>query len=171
MSDLASTAFGIVMVGHSLFGTTGPDMLDAALSATSTSVQVQEQIINGAPLKYNWDRSDEAQGIDAQRLLCPEGQGGQLLAYEDEQAGGHRDQHMRPQTRRLALDLALGADHRAKHKRRDKPRRRDDRGHGAERAGKFVDDDVPHAEARPLFAPQFAAARSMRPRDDARPAT
>jgi len=81
MSDLASTAFGIVMVGHSLFGTTGPDMLDAALSATSTSVQVQEQIINGAPLKYNWDRSDEAQGIDA-RMVLPQGRTTDLILTE-----------------------------------------------------------------------------------------
>ena len=44
MSDLASTIFSVVMVGHSLFGTTGPDMLDAALSETSAQVEVREQI-------------------------------------------------------------------------------------------------------------------------------
>ncbi len=71
MSDLASAVFSVVMVGHSLFGTTGPDMLSAALNATGTA-QVQAQIINGAPLKYNWEHSDQAQGIDA-RTVLPQG--------------------------------------------------------------------------------------------------
>ncbi|QUJ75219.1 hypothetical protein KDD17_09310 [Sulfitobacter albidus] len=69
MSDLASTVFSVIMVGHSLFGTTGPDMLDAALSARAGEARVQAQIINGAPLKYNWDQSQTAQGIDARRVL------------------------------------------------------------------------------------------------------
>ncbi|WP_299411822.1 hypothetical protein [uncultured Sulfitobacter sp.] len=81
MSDLASTAFAVVMVGHSLFGTTGPDMLDAALEATSESVSVQAQIINGAPLKYNWERSNEAQGIDA-RMVLPQGGTTDLILTE-----------------------------------------------------------------------------------------
>lgn len=81
MSDLASTIFSVVMVGHSLFGTDGPDMLDAALSETSAQVEVRAQIINGAPLIYNWDRSDEAQGIDARRVL-PEGTTTDLIVTE-----------------------------------------------------------------------------------------
>lgn len=81
MSDLASAVFSVVMVGHSLFGTTGPDMLDAALKATSDQVEVQAQIINGAPLKYNWDRSDEAQGIDA-RMIVPNGHTTDLILTE-----------------------------------------------------------------------------------------
>ncbi|MEP2920028.1 MAG: hypothetical protein ABJP06_04820 [Sulfitobacter sp.] len=81
MSDLASTIFAVVMVGHSLFGTTGPDMLDAALGATSNKVSVQEQIINGAPLKYNWEHSSEAQGVDA-RTLLPQGTTTDLILTE-----------------------------------------------------------------------------------------
>lgn len=81
MSDLASTIFSVVMVGHSLFGTTGPDMLDAALSETSAQVEVREQIINGAPLKYNWEKSSEAQGIDARRVL-PQGKTTDLIITE-----------------------------------------------------------------------------------------
>ncbi|MGB5865185.1 MAG: hypothetical protein WBG95_12905 [Sulfitobacter sp.] len=81
MSDLASTVFSIIMVGHSLFGADGPDMLDAALSATSDNVQVQAQIINGAPLKYNWEHSDEAEGIDARRVL-PRGGTTDLIVTE-----------------------------------------------------------------------------------------
>ena len=81
MSDLASTIFSVVMVGHSLFGTTGPDLLDAALSETSAQVEVREQIINGAPLKYNWEKSNEAQGIDARRVL-PQGKTTDLILTE-----------------------------------------------------------------------------------------
>ncbi|KIN73197.1 hypothetical protein [Sulfitobacter guttiformis] len=81
MSDLASTLFSVVMVGHSLFGTAGPDMLDAALRETSAQVEVREQIINGAPLKYNWEKSSEAQGIDARRVL-PQGKTTDLIITE-----------------------------------------------------------------------------------------
>ena len=81
MSDLASTIFSVVMVGHSLFGTDGPDMLKAALRETSAQVEVQAQIINGSPLKYNWENSADAQGIDARRVL-PEGQTTDLILTE-----------------------------------------------------------------------------------------
>lgn len=81
MSDLASAVFSVVMVGHSLFGTTGPDMLDAALRATSETVLVREQIINGAPLKYNWDHSSDAQGVDA-RMILPQGDTTDLILTE-----------------------------------------------------------------------------------------
>ncbi|KEJ89261.1 hypothetical protein [Sulfitobacter donghicola] len=81
MSDLASAVFSIVMVGHSLFGPKGPDMLQAALSATSNDVQVQAQITDGAPLKYNWEHSDDAQGIDA-RVVLPQGTTTDLILTE-----------------------------------------------------------------------------------------
>jgi hypothetical protein len=81
MSDLASVVYSVVMVGHSLFGTTGPDMLFAALRGTSDTVLVHEQITNGAPLKYNWDNSSDAQGIDA-RAVLPEGQTTDLILTE-----------------------------------------------------------------------------------------
>lgn len=81
MSDLASAVFSVVMVGHSLFGSTGPDMLHAALSARVEAVEVQAQIINGAPLKYNWEQSRSAEGIDAREVL-PTGQATDLILTE-----------------------------------------------------------------------------------------
>ena len=72
MADLASAAFSVLMIGHSLFGQTGPDMLDAALEARAGAAQVQAQIINGAPLQYNWEHSAEAEGVDA-RVILPDG--------------------------------------------------------------------------------------------------
>jgi hypothetical protein len=56
-------------------------MLDAALRATSETVLVREQIINGAPLKYNWDRSSDGQGIDA-RMILPQGETTDLILTE-----------------------------------------------------------------------------------------
>ncbi|WP_386625760.1 hypothetical protein [Sulfitobacter geojensis] len=68
MSGLA-TVFSVLMVGHSLFGQTGPSMLEQALLAGTGDARVQAQIINGAPLRYNWDKSDSAEGVDARALL------------------------------------------------------------------------------------------------------
>lgn len=73
--------FSIMMVGHSLFGQDGPDMLAAALQAGGATAQVQAQIINGAPLKYNWNKSDEAEGADA-RAVLPMGKTTHLILTE-----------------------------------------------------------------------------------------
>ena len=71
MSGLGA-ALSILMVGHSLFGPTGPRMLEQALLAGTGAGQVQAQIINGAPLRYNWDESASAEGVDAREVL-PQG--------------------------------------------------------------------------------------------------
>lgn len=63
----------VVMIGHSLFGLDNPQMLDQLLNTRSTApVTVEAQIINGAPLQYNWDHADSAEGINARiRLRQP----------------------------------------------------------------------------------------------------
>ncbi|MEW9918956.1 hypothetical protein AB2B41_05045 [Marimonas sp. MJW-29] len=68
MSGLGAV-FSVLMVGHSLFGTTGPTMLEQALQAGTAGARVEAQIINGAPLKYNWENSASAQGVDARAVL------------------------------------------------------------------------------------------------------
>lgn len=80
MSTLG-VALSIVMVGHSLFGTDGPDMLQEALRAGTGEGAVRAQIINGAPLRYNWETSDKAEGIDA-RAVLPEGATTDLILTE-----------------------------------------------------------------------------------------
>lgn len=80
MSGLA-TVFSVLMVGHSLFGTTGPTMLEEALITGTGDAQVQAQIINGAPLRYNWEESDTAEGVDA-RAVLPEGDITHLILTE-----------------------------------------------------------------------------------------
>ena len=66
-----STIVGsVVMIGHSLFGLDNPRMLNQLLEARSEApVTVQAQIINGAPLQYNWDHSDKAEGINGRDRL------------------------------------------------------------------------------------------------------
>lgn len=73
--------FSVLMVGHSLFGADGPDMLQEALRAGLGQGEVRAQIINGAPLRYNWDESDSAEGVDARGVL-PEGQTTHLILTE-----------------------------------------------------------------------------------------
>lgn len=80
MSGL-DTVFAVLMVGHSLFGTDGPDMLQGALRAGTGDGTVQSQIINGAPLKYNWEQSAGAEGVDARSVL-PEGGTTHLILTE-----------------------------------------------------------------------------------------
>jgi len=70
--SVLDTLISVFMVGHSLFGQTGPDMLQGALRAGQGQGTVQAQIINGAPLAYHRDNADQAQGARADVVL-PEG--------------------------------------------------------------------------------------------------
>ena len=80
MNGLASV-FSVLMIGHSLFGTSGPTMLEQALLAGTGEGRVQAQIINGAPLRYNWEESDTAEGVDA-RAVLPDGGISHLILTE-----------------------------------------------------------------------------------------
>ncbi len=71
MSWLA-TLSGVLLIGNSLFGQTNPDMLAAVLQSRAPGIPVAAQIINGAPLQYNWSHSDSAEGVDA-RAELPKG--------------------------------------------------------------------------------------------------
>ena len=73
--NLEALITSVVMVGHSLFGPDNPVMLQQLLaeqSAAPAKITVEAQIINGAPLSYNWQHGDSAEGINArQRLAAP----------------------------------------------------------------------------------------------------
>jgi hypothetical protein len=68
----------VLFVGHSLVGQTMPRMLDALLPS---SMLVRAQVINGAPLAYNWDHGAGAQGVNA-RAVLPSGAYGTLVLTE-----------------------------------------------------------------------------------------
>lgn len=69
--NLETLITSVVMVGHSLFGPDNPQMLQQLLAEQPTAhpVRVQAQIINGAPLSYNWQHADSAEGINARERL------------------------------------------------------------------------------------------------------
>lgn len=60
----------VLFVGHSLVGPTLPSMLEAALTQSGDASRVEAQIINGAPLGYNWEHSADAEGVDAKARLA-----------------------------------------------------------------------------------------------------
>ncbi|MGV8952902.1 MAG: hypothetical protein ACOH2M_17525 [Cypionkella sp.] len=60
----------VLFVGHSLVGPTLPTILEAALRQAGDVSVVEAQVINGAPLAYNWDHSSEAEGVDAKARLA-----------------------------------------------------------------------------------------------------
>lgn len=62
----------ILFVGHSLVGPTLPAMVEAGLARQGMRVEVAAQVINGAPLKYNWENGAEAEGENARQVL-PQG--------------------------------------------------------------------------------------------------
>ena len=65
----ASIADDILFIGHSLVGTTMPAMLADLFDDTPGAGRIDAQIINGAPLSWQWDHSAEAQGVDARAAL------------------------------------------------------------------------------------------------------
>ncbi len=62
----------VLFIGHSLVGIEMPAMLEDAVESRGGAGGVRFQVINGAPLVWNWDNSASAQGVDARRIL-PEG--------------------------------------------------------------------------------------------------
>lgn len=61
----------ILFVGHSLVNTTMPTMVDQLLEdGVAPNSTVHHQVINGAPLWWNWEHSAEAQGVDGRALLA-----------------------------------------------------------------------------------------------------
>lgn len=71
--NLGAILLSVLLVGHSLFGQTGPRMLEQLLEAGGHAPEVTAQIINGAPLRYNWDNGAEAKGDNAREVLAQGG--------------------------------------------------------------------------------------------------
>ena len=67
---LVSLLVKILFVGHSLVGPTLPDLVEAGLQHMGEPAVVQAQVINGAPLAYLWDHSDQAEGVDGRAVLA-----------------------------------------------------------------------------------------------------
>jgi hypothetical protein len=61
--------FDILFIGHSLLGPVMPTILETAATAMSGAGQVEAQIINGAPVIYNWEHSADEESEHARRAL------------------------------------------------------------------------------------------------------
>jgi len=59
----------ILFVGHSLVGPDLAPMVQAGLAAQGQEALVEAQVINGAPLAYQWDHAAEAEGVDGKARL------------------------------------------------------------------------------------------------------
>lgn len=70
MSWLGTIA-SVLLVGHSLIGHENPRMLQQLLAARGDDAVVEPQIIIGANLKWNWEHSHQADGVNA-RATIPE---------------------------------------------------------------------------------------------------
>jgi hypothetical protein len=112
MNPLAA-ALSVLMVGHSLFGPDGADMLQEALRAGTGEGTVQAQIINGAPLGWNWEHSAEAEGVDA-RAVLPKGEVTHLILTEAIPLANHLQWSNTEVNARNFADLALSANPEAK---------------------------------------------------------
>ncbi len=66
---MLSALAGVLMVGHSLISPAQPQMLQQLLAARGIDAPVAAQIINGAPLIWNWTHGGEAE-VDARAELA-----------------------------------------------------------------------------------------------------
>lgn len=100
------TLSAVLFVGHSLFGQTNPAMLDQVLGP---DVSVEAQIINGAPLQYNWDNGASAEGVDARARLS-NGDIGALILTEAIPLANHLQWSNTEQTLAAYVDAARRAN-------------------------------------------------------------
>jgi hypothetical protein len=78
----------ILFVGHSLIGPTLPPMVEGAMRGLGEPVTVQAQVINGAPLKYNWDNAAANDTLNSRAHLA-QGQTDILILTEAIPLAGH----------------------------------------------------------------------------------
>jgi hypothetical protein len=58
-----------LFVGHSLVGQVMPTMFNSFMESQNLDMQADAQVINGAPLRYNWDNGASAEGVNAREVL------------------------------------------------------------------------------------------------------
>ncbi len=63
----------ILFIGHSLIGPSLPGLVESAARNRRIEVVSHYQIINGAPLDWNWKHAHEAEGVDGRALLSAGG--------------------------------------------------------------------------------------------------
>lgn len=102
-----------LFIGHSLVGPVMPTMFNTFTADQGSAIVADVQIINGAPLRYNWDNGAEAEGVNARDVL-PSGDYGSVVVTEaiplDQQIMWNDTQGYA----KLYSDLALSANAQAR---------------------------------------------------------
>jgi hypothetical protein len=60
----------ILFIGHSLIGPSLPGLVETAARHQGVELSARYQIINGAPLDWNWTHAAEAEGVDGRKALA-----------------------------------------------------------------------------------------------------
>jgi len=71
----------ILFIGHSLVGPIMPRMVQSLIGTQETRPSVDYQVINGAPLHWNWSHGSSAEGVNARDEL-PSGRYGVVVITE-----------------------------------------------------------------------------------------
>ncbi|WP_386627699.1 DUF4214 domain-containing protein [Sulfitobacter geojensis] len=58
-----------LFIGHSLVGPVMPDMFNSFMADQGFAMRADYQVINGAPLKWNWNNGHSAEGVNARDVL------------------------------------------------------------------------------------------------------
>lgn len=98
-----------LFIGHSLIGTVIPHMFDAFMASIASDIRADAQIINGAPLRYNWDNGATAQGVNA-RAVLPGGEYGTVIITEAIPLAPQIQWNDSPGYAKRYFDLAVGAN-------------------------------------------------------------
>lgn len=69
MSAILAVVFDVLFVGHSLVGPDLPRLVEGALRHKTPEAQVEAQVINGAPLAWQWENAGAAQGVNGRLRL------------------------------------------------------------------------------------------------------
>ena len=70
-----------LFVGHSLVGQVMPTMFNNFMESLNVDMRADAQVINGAPLRYNWDNGASAEGVNA-RAVLPSGEYDTVIVTE-----------------------------------------------------------------------------------------
>ncbi|MEM7521512.1 MAG: hypothetical protein AAF307_10785, partial [Pseudomonadota bacterium] len=70
-----------LFIGHSLVGPTMPAIFNAFMADQGSTVRADAQVINGAPLIWNWNNGPNAEGVNA-RAVLPSGEYGSVIVTE-----------------------------------------------------------------------------------------
>lgn len=70
-----------LFIGHSLVGQVMPTMFNSFMTTLGIDSHADAQVINGAPLRYNWDNGASAEGVNA-RAVLPSGEYDTVIVTE-----------------------------------------------------------------------------------------